>query len=226
MNSNINDTKNTTKLKPTKTTSTNIITINRKRKRGHSQYIKNLDLFHINIDSKFIIDLKNPDIYFNKISNKNCFKLKDNEYEFLCQISKKPYNDDFGFEKIVDNFIELSDECCNQINEYFNVPTKKSDIEEFIEKKLKANDSRDKISCRKLAKAYTEETGKKISKTYINNLLRNNFKLSYLKTTVKTSKINTTNGIISSFLFIKINVKCLKLGYSLLYLDECSKIVL
>lgn len=50
---------------------------------------------------------------------------------------------------------------------------KKNKIEIFIEEKIKKNKSCDKISCRKLAKLYSEETGEKISKTYLNNLMKN-----------------------------------------------------
>ena len=71
-----------------------------------------------------------------------------------------------------------------------------------------------------MAKSYEEETGQKISKTYINNLLRNNFKLSYLKTTIKTIKLNTPTGIFSALYFIKSITKCIMLGYKLLFLDE------
>ena len=53
---------------------------------------------------------------------------------------------------------------------------KKSDIEIYVEKKIKENPSRDKISYRKLADCCLKETGQKISKSYMNNLLRNKFK--------------------------------------------------
>lgn len=71
---------------------------------------------------------------------------------------------------------------------------------------------------------YFEDIGKSISKTYINNLLKNNLGLSYLKSNVKTTKINSNSGIIASFYFIKSIVKCLKSGFGLLFLDESSKI--
>ena len=46
--------------------------------------------------------------------------------------------------------------------------------------------------------------------------------LSYLKTTIKTNKINNEKGIISGILFIKIITKCLYLGFTLLSLKESS----
>ena len=68
---------------------------------------------------------------------------------------------------------------------------KKDKVKKFIEKKLNENKSRNNISCRELANSFTEETGEKISKTYIHNLLKSNFKLSYLKTTIKTVKLKS-----------------------------------
>ena len=122
--------------------------------------------------------------------------------------------------KIKKNNIELTKDIYEDINNFFKLNTKKNKIEEFISKKLNDNSARNNISCRKLAKSYEEETGQKISKTYINNLLRNNFKLSYLKTTIKTIKLNTPTGIFSALYFIKSITKCIMLGYKLLFLDE------
>ena len=85
---------------------------------------------------------------------------------------------------------------------------------------MEENKSRNNISCRKLAAAYFEETGDKISKTYIHNLLKNNFHLSYLKSTVKNIKINTPFGVFSALFFIKSVIKCMSLGYKVLFLDE------
>ena len=67
---------------------------------------------------------------------------------------------------------------------------------------------------------YFEDAGKSISKTYINNLSKNNLGLSYLKSTVKTNKINSNSGI--KLYFIKSIVKFLKVVFCLLFFDEGS----
>ena len=120
------------------------------------------------------------------------------------------------------NFIELYMNIISDINKYFKVDRKKDEVEKFVEIKLKESKTREKLSCRKLSKAYFEDTGKSISKTYINNILKNNFGLSYLKSTVKNSKIKSNSDIIASFYFIKVIVKCIKEGFYLLFLDESS----
>lgn len=180
---------------------------------------------HINLDSFFIFDFKNPETYFENISNKNLLKLSKNEYLLLKQKIidlQKLKNQKFPGEPSQSDFIELDRNQIIDINNYFNVPTKENEIVKFVKTKLEQNFNLDKISCRKLSNLYYKETGKSISKTYINNILKNKLKLSYLKSTIKTSKINSDIGLISSFCFIKSIAKCLHLGYKLFFLDESS----
>ena len=73
-----------------------------------------------------------------------------------------------------------------------------------------------------MAQSYQNETGKSISKTTIDNILRNTFKLSYLKTTIKNHKIVEDSGIFSAFYFVKTIVKYINLGFKLSYMDETS----
>lgn len=195
------------------------------KNKRHSKFNKNFktykSLTHININSNFIFDFKQPQKYFSNLHNKNLLKLNINEYTFLNN-KKNDLLKNFNNEDEKNNWIELPIELADSINKYFKISYKKSNIELFVEKKLEENKAREKISCRKLSKAYFQETGNKISKTYINNLLRNKFKLSYLKTTIKNTKINDNIGKIGSFCFIKLITKCMILGFTILFLDESS----
>lgn len=180
---------------------------------------------HITIDSVFIFDFKNPDKYFHNIKDKNLIKFNKNEYLFLKQKIidlknlKSQANETNNENKI---YIELDSFQINQINNFFNIKPKENDVIKFVRNKLNQNIQIEKLSCRKLARMYLNETGKTISKTYINNILKNKLNLSYLKTCIKTTKVNSDVGIFSSFLFIKSIVKCLKLGFKILFLDESS----
>lgn len=193
-----------------------------KKKRFIStQFKKKKHISYININSHFIIDLKNPLQYFIILNNKNLIKFKSTEYIFLKQtIQDLSLKINSG--SIDKNFVEIPKNICQDINNYFKVNTKKNKIEQFIEKKLIENKSRNSFSCRKLANSFFEETGERVSKTYINNILKNNFKLSYLKTPIKTHLINNDVGIFSAFYFIKSIIKCMSLGFKLLFLDESS----
>ena len=92
----------------------------------------------------------------------------------------------------------------------------------LYKKIIKQNKSRNNLSFRKRAKLYFEETRKKISKIYANNLIKNNFKLAYLKTSIKINKVNNDSCIFSTFYFIKSLIKYLSLGFKLIFLDEIS----
>lgn len=190
-----------------------------KKKFQKKKSIANIS--HINIDSFFIFDFKKPEIYFNKLNNKNLIKLNKSEYNFLLTKIEdlKQYSE---IENNNNNFIELDINIISDINKYFKVDRKKNEVEKYVEIKLKESKTREKLSCRKLSKSYFEDTGKSISKTYINNILKNSFGLSYLKSTVKNNKIKSNSGIIASFYFIKAIVKCIKAGFNLLFLDESS----
>ena len=76
------------------------------------------------------------------------------------------------------------------------------------------------MSCRRIANNYLIDTGKKISKTKVNNIMRNILGLRFLKTTIKNNKINNNKNILISLCFIKIIIKCLKLNFHLIYVDE------
>ena len=89
------------------------------------------------------------------------------------------------------DYLVLSEVLVNSINKYFKVDRNPSELEIFIEKKFNAIDDRRKLTCRNLAKLYTEETGNIIHKTYINNIIRNKLGLSYIKTSVEKSIINS-----------------------------------
>ena len=52
--------------------------------------------------------------------------------------------------------------------------------------------------------------------------MKKSLSLSYLSQTVKISKIIKEAGIIGSFYFIKSVIKCLSLGFEILFLDETS----
>lgn len=180
---------------------------------------------HLTFDSFFILDFKKPEKYFFNIKNKNLIKLSKNEYLFLKQKiqdlnkMKNQKNINQGEQT---EYIELDKNKIIDINNYFNVQTKENEIVKFVKQKLEQNNQIEKISCRKLSKLYFKETGKSISKTYINNILKNKLKLSYLKSPIKTSKINSDIGLLSSFYYIKAITKCLNLGIKLLFLDESS----
>lgn len=69
------------------------------------------------------------------------------------------------------------------------------------------------LCCRKLASIYLNENGKTIDKATYNNIIKNKLGLHYLKTTLKSNYLSTTEGIFFSLCIIKIFTKCIIKGY-------------
>ena len=89
----------------------------------------------------------------------------------------------------------------------------------YIKKLIESQKSLGYISCRRIASRYYNDTGKKISKTKVNNIMRNKLGLHFIKTTIKNQKIDNNKNILISLCFIKILIKSL-LNFHLIFIDE------
>ena len=65
-------------------------------------------------------------------------------------------------------------------------------------------------------------SGKRVSKTKVYNILKNKLNLNFLKTAIKTSKLNNMDNKLISLCSIKIIIKCLKLNFKFIYVDESN----
>ena len=188
----------------------------------NSLYSDNPSINRININSHFIFSSDDYLSYFNSLKNKNLIKLNKDEILILKNISKSIYSQKIeGF--INTDFIDIQEEMYSKLLDFSSAKTKKSDIGEYISQKILQTNNRSEISCRKLADDYYHTTGVKIGKSTINNIMRNELGLRYLKTTLKTNYLKSEPSLISSLGFIKAFVKCIKLGFDPIYIDE-SKI--
>ena len=111
----------------------------------------------------------------------------------------------------------------NKINNFKIEPKHCSEINSFIKAKIEESKNRANISCRKLAKEYFKKSGKYVGKSTIHNILKYDLGLRYLKTIQKNNFLQNDEGILYCFCFIKTFIKCLKLGFQPIFLDE-SKI--
>lgn len=182
--------------------------------------ISNPGINHFNINSKFIYDLSKPNSFITIFNNKNNIKLNQNEINFL----KKEINDIKLIEGIKDNdnIIRISCEEIQSINDFFFIKNDKNDTIDWVKTKISQNESREKISCKKLSELYYEENGNHVSKTKIYNILKNKLKLHFLKTSIKTSKLKLPNSIFMSLCFIKIITRAIIFGFDILFLDESA----
>lgn len=212
--------KNETKYKTIKLKTT---LPNKKRKRIIKNRIINDNprITSITLQSHFVYDIDTFENYFNSVKNKNLLKLNDEEYEFL----KERINGINILKNDILNssYISISKTIFDKISSYENSISEKDELSTYIKNFFETNLNRDCISCRKIASKYLSDTGKKVSKSRIHNILKNKLDLRYLKSTIKTKKIKDNRNILISLCYIKIIIKCLLLDFKLIFVDE-SKI--
>ena len=199
----------------------------RGRSRSINKIIKNKKIkhhnpmfTHINEKSHFIYDNDFADDYLNRVKNKNLIKLNDEEIKILKNEIEK-----LDFEKIKaksENIIFIKKSLANDIQNYFKIETNNNKIKNFLLNEIKANKNRNDFSLRKLSEKYKNITGKYASKSNIHNCLRNQMGFRYLKSIVKINKILEVKNIINSLAFLKTFIKCLKLNFNIIYLDESA----
>lgn len=195
----------------------------RKRQTKNNNDINNPLINHFNVDSFFIYDQIDHIRYFKSLKNKNLIKLTFEELNSLNSIC-----DSIKVQKDLinnSNYVQIDKNTLEKINNYWKTTRIKTPLISYLEEKIKQNPHRMNFSCRKLANEYYQDTGMKIGKTTINNILKKNFGLHFLKTTIKNKSLNDEIGIISCLCFIKIFVKCLKFEFTPIFIDE-SKIEL
>lgn len=185
---------------------------------SHNKFIHNPSITHFNLHSKFIFDIDEAKNFLNKNSNKKLLLvtsseiLKINEIIKEIQITKE-------VEKETD-FIKISETAFMFLKNYIKIKELKDPLTTFIKEQFDTCDERDSLSCRKLSTLYFIRTGKKISRTTINNIIRKKLGYRYLKTMPKSSSINNNEHILISLTFIKIIVRSIILNYNILFCDE------
>ena len=192
------------------------------KKKNLSRCFKNNPLLNkFNIDSLFIYDQADFFDYFQSLNQKNLMKLSKDELLFI-----QNEIDFIEIKKSIakgDKFINIPKSLIDNLNSLKKEKKPVTKLETFIIEKINNTSNRSDITCRNLAKSYIESTGKKISKSTINNVMRNKLGYKYIKTTYKNNFLQNNYGIIFCLSFIKAIYRLLKLGYELIFLDE-SKI--
>lgn len=182
---------------------------------------KNPKITSITLNSHFIYDINIFETYFNDILDRNRLKLNQEELIFLKNKIEELniLNNDNNMKN---NSITIPLQIYNKINSFFAIPKTENKCILYIKNLIESQKDKGHLSCRKIATKYFLDTGYKISKTKVNDILKNKLCLKYLKTTIKTNKVNNNRNIIISLCFIKIIIKCLKLNYKIIFIDESS----
>lgn len=188
-----------------------------RRTQKHLLKIDNPRITSIKPGSNFIYDTNAFEIYFSQVSDKNNLKLKPRELLFLKNsIDQLKIQNEINPSKIINIPLDIFKKI-----ETFTPKIEQKDEEVlYIKKLVESQKNLGYISCRRIASKYYNDTGKKISKTKVNNIMRNKLGLHFIKTTIKNQKINNNKNILISLCFIKILIKCLKLNFHLIFVDE------
>lgn len=180
--------------------------------------IKNPQITAINDNSKFIFDIDTFETYFSKIKNKNNLKLNESEIKFL--ESKINEINQINEERSSFSNIQIPLKVYEKINSFTPKIIEQDEVVKYIKNLINENKNKEFLSCRRIAYKYFIDTGKKISKTKVHNILRNKLNFRFLKSVIKNDKLNDNRNILISLCFIKIIVKCMKLNYKIIYIDE------
>ena len=190
----------------------------------HLKYLKNPSINHFNLYSHFIYDLDEVSEFFNKNKNKNTLKVNKNELNYLNKmIEKIDLDKDYQKNTV---FITIKEDIFNIIKCYLKIKEIDDPLTKFIKEQLDIKENRNLLSCRKLANLYYEKTGNKTNRTTVNKIIREKFGFRYRKVIPKNKITESDRNILISFAFIKIIIRCLNLGFKIIYVDEsiiCNK---
>ena len=178
----------------------------------------NPDIFHFTKYSSFIYEPLHSSFFYDKLSDRNSMKPNKDEILFLTSLInsyKETKNKKLlfvlpFFKDLIDNIIPIPNKISNRAQV----------IKDIVLKLGETNH----ISLNRIANSYNEyatnNNQKIIHKTTIYNILKNELKFRYKKTTVKTYKLLTDEYKKYCFFFLKILIRGLRLGLDVIYVDE------
>ena len=196
----------------------------KKTQCNHSnKFISNPSINHINYNSFFIFDQTDYIKYFNSLQNKNLIKCNIEEIKMMKSACLKNHSI-LDLNKKID-VIYIENNIAEKLKKFFTKPDSNSELGIYLKSEILNSENRANLSCRKLANKYFLDRGSKVSKSTVNNVLRKELNFHYLKTCYKSNFLKKETGLLYSFGFIKTFIKCIKLGFEPIYIDE-SKIEL
>jgi len=182
--------------------------------------IKNPMINRFNANSFFIYDINEYKNYVENIKDLNRLKLTNKECLFL-----KGYIDKSNIQEAINNnnlFITLDKSLVDELFNFYKKPKERSSLELFLLDEYSKSENRTNFTCRKLARKYCEITNKSISKSTINNILKNILGFKWKRTVIKNKKIKRPQNIMMSLVFIKIIIRSMMQKFHIIYCDESA----
>ena len=179
----------------------------------------NPDIFHFNLDSKFIYESRHCSFFFNKLSDKNRMKPNQEELNFLIHYEKNFSPNIYNQQE--QKYIFIFEDFYHYFGSQKVIKPILDNRALQIESLLKTHRT-EKISCRKLSELYFNKYNMYISRQTVNRILRNQLGFKFLKTHVKNKIILKEISISQSFFVLKIIIRHLKLGGDIIFVDEST----
>lgn len=155
-----------------------------------------------NKNSFFIYDINEYKNYIINIKNLNRLKLTNQESLFLKNfIEKSKMQEEI---KNKNFFITIDKSLAHDLFNLYNKPVERNSLELFLLEEYSKSENRTNFTCRKLSRKYKEITNKSISKSTINNILKNVLGFKWKKTVIKNSKIKRPQNIMMSLFLQKL----------------------
>ena len=179
----------------------------------------NPSIFHFNLDSKFIYESRFCSFFYEKLQDKNNMKPKSEDLMFLKDYEKNveiqdSKEKDQGIIEVPKNIFMFFK---NRIKIKPELDQKELNVKKIIEE-LK----NEKFSSKKVSNYYQMKFGESISKSQLLLILKKKLGLHFLKTSIKNKILLNSESKKMSFFILKILIRHIKLGGSIIYLDEST----
>ena len=182
--------------------------------------IKNPMINRFNTNSFFIYDITEYKKYIENIKDLNRLKLTDKECLFLKKyIEKSKVLEGINNKNL---FVTLDKSLVDELFNSYKKPIERSPLELFLLEEYSKSENRANFTCRKLSRKFMEITNQRISKSTINNILKNKFGFKWKKTVIKNSKTKRPQNIMMSLVFIKIILRSMVQQFNIIYCDESA----
>ena len=201
--------------------------INEKRNRSADKKIKaeirkkNPNISHFDLNSSFIYESKLSYFYYNKLSNKNLMKPKDDTINLL-KLSINSLKENEKKDK-KESTIKIPYPFWEYFEEMEKRPKILSKREKAINELVSQGNKNLNISCRRITQKYNENfPDDHISKSTVYRILTNKLEYCFRKTSIKNEVLLSKNSIRQVYFVLKILLRCMKLNFEIIFLDESN----
>ena len=181
---------------------------------------KNPNYLYFNFNSSFIYESRLYLDYYSKLSDNNKMKPNNDEINLL----KESINSIEELKGLETNPISIKIPLVyanffdNMVKKPLILNQKELEIKNIID----THNNIKSLSCSKISNIYNELYHNSISKKTVHRILTKKLNYSFRKTSIKNSKLLSTESMKQTFFVLKVILRIIKLGGELVYIDESA----